>query len=157
MATYAVRGFTAATAATADHVIAEIWNPGTVTGRRIKLVEWALFKAGGVGAAADSIYLRRSTAKGTSGSTVTPSAANADDNASAPPSGFTVELAAFTVQPTLASLPGMSGWVAPAVQGAGLVWPVPRGIWIPAGAGLCICQRAATAWPTSEVSVTVED
>lgn len=151
---YYARGFTAATAATADHVIAELWNPAAA--RRITLWEIAIFKAG-AGAANDSIYLRRSTAKGTSGSTVTPGAPNADDNAVAPPSAATVELAAFTVQPTLASLPAMYGWVAPAVAGAGIILPIPRGIVIPAGAGLCICQRAATAWPTSEVTFVFGD
>lgn len=151
---YYVRGFTAATAATADHTIAELWNPAA--SRRITLWELAIFKAG-AGTANDSIYLRRSTAKGTSGSTATPAAPNADDNAAAPPSAATLELAAFTVQPTLAALPAMYGWVAPAVAGAGLVLPIPRGIVIPAGTGICIVQRAATIWPTSEVTFVFGD
>lgn len=152
---YYVRGFTAATAATANHCICEIWNPGTVTGRRITCVEGAVFKAG-AGAANDSCYWIRTTAKGTPGSTITPTAVNAGENDSAPPSGFTLELAAFTVQPTLAAI-GMVGWVAPAVAGAGIWIPFPRGIVIPSGSGLALVQRAATAWPTSEVSVVVED
>jgi len=155
MNTYYVRGFTAATAATANHVIAELWNPGTLSGRRIEVVEVAIFKAG-AGTANDSIFLERTTAKGTSGSTVTPDADNAGQADSTPPSGATLELAAFTVQPTLAS-PGMYGWVAPAVAGAGIIIPIPRVIVIPAGTGLAIVQRAATIWPTSEVSFVFED
>jgi len=85
-----------------------------------------------------------------------PDADNAGQADSTPPSGATLELAAFTVQPTLAS-PGMYGWVAPAVAGAGIIIPIPRVIVIPAGTGLAIVQRAATIWPTSEVSFVFED
>lgn len=152
---YYARGFTAATAATANHAIAELWNPGTLSGRRIKVVEVWIFKAG-AGAANDSLYLCRTTARGTAGSTVTPDVDNAGEFDSAPPSGALLDLAAFTVQPTLAT-PGMLGWVAPAVAGAGIQIPLPRGIIIPAGGGLALVQRAATAWPTSEVAFVFED
>lgn len=155
MNVYYVRGFTAATAATANHVIAELWNPGTVAGRRIEVYEVAVFKAG-AGVANDSIYLERTTARGTAGSTVTPDADNAGQADSTPPSGALLDLAAFTVQPTLAT-PGMYGWVAPAVAGAGIILPLPRGVVIPAGTGLAVVQRAATAWPTSEVTFVFED
>jgi hypothetical protein len=155
MNVYYVRGFTAATAATANHVIAELWNPGTVAGRRIELFEVGIFKAG-AGTANDSIYLERTTARGTAGSTVTPDADNAGQADSTPPSGALLDLAAFTVQPTLAT-PGMYGWVAPAVAGAGIILPLPRGIVIPSGTGLAIVQRAATIWPTSEVTFVFED
>lgn len=153
MATHYVRGFTAATAATANHAIASCWNPSGT--RRVKLVEVAIFKAG-AGAANDSIYLERITARGTAGSTVTPDADNSSEADATSPAGVLLDLAAFTVQPTLAS-PGMYGWVAPAVAGAGIILPTPRGIWIPAGAGVAILQRAATAWPTSEVTFVFED
>lgn len=152
-ATHYVRGFTAATAATVNHAIATLWNPSG--SRRIKVVEVAIFKAG-AGTANDSLYLNRITARGTAGSTVTPDADNSSEADSTSPAGMLLDLAAFTVQPTLAS-PGMYGWVAAAVAGAGIGIPVPRGIWIPPGAGLAILQRAATIWPTSEVSFVVED
>lgn len=151
-----IRGFTAATAATASHVIASIWNPGTVAGRRVSLVEAGIFKAG-AGAANDSVFLARITARGTAGSSLTATAANAGENDSAPPSGLILDLAAFTVQPTLQAAPYLTGWVAPAVAGGGIILPVPRTIVIPAGTGIAICQRAATAWPTSEVYFVVED
>lgn len=155
MNAYYVRGFTAATAATANHVIAELWNPGTLSGRRIEVFEVAIFKAG-AGTANDSLFLERTTAKGTSGSTVTPDADNAAQADSTPPSGATLELAAFSVQPTLAT-PGMYGWVAPALAGAGIIIPIPREIVIPAGTGIAIVQRAATIWPTSEVTFGFKD
>lgn len=155
MATYYGRGFTAATAATADHVITALWNPHA--GRRIKVVEFALFKAG-AGAANDSFYFRRTTTQGTPGSSVTPGAPNSAENDAAPDSGAIIGLASYAAsQPTLAALPGMYGWVAPAVAGAGIILPFPRGITIGPGAGLAVLQRAATAWPTSEVTWVFED
>lgn len=147
MSTYSVRGFTATTAATADHTIAELWNPDA--SKRIKVLEIGLFK-GGAGTAGDSIYICRTTAKGTAGSTVTPDADNAWDASKTPQSACTLELAAFSSQPTKAS-PNMFGWVAAAVSASGFIWPTPRGLEIPFGTGLAIVQRAATVWPTSEV------
>lgn len=153
MAVYYVRGFTAATAATADHTIAQLWNPAA--GRRIKVFEVAIFKAG-AGAANDSLYIARTTTIGTVGSTVTPDADNSAEGDAVPDSAATLGLAAYSVQPTKAS-PGMYGWVAPNVAGAGIIIPFPRGIAIPPGTGLSLTQRAATAWPTSEVTFVFED
>lgn len=153
MQTHYVRGFTVATAATANHAIASLWNPHAT--RRIRVVEIAIFKAG-AGTANDSLYLERITARGTAGSTITPDADNSSEADSTSPAGALLDLAAFSVQPTLAS-PGMYGWVAPAVAGAGIIIPLPRGITIPAGAGLAVLQRAATIWPTSEITFEFED
>lgn len=153
MQTHYVRGFNAATAATANHALASLWNPHG--SRRIKVVEVHIFKAG-AGAANDSIYLERITARGTAGSTVTPDADNSSEGDSTSPAGMLLDLAAFTVQPTLAT-PGMVGWVAPAVAGAGIIWTLPRGITLLPGTGIAILQRAATAWPTSEISFQAED
>lgn len=150
---YSVRGFTAATAATADHCLAELWNPDSL--KRMKVFEIGLFKAG-AGAANDSVYIVRTTARGTAGSTVTPDADNAWAGDDVPSSGALLDLAAFSVQPTRAS-PNLFGWVAAAVAASGFIWPVPRGIWIPPGTGLAICQRVATAWPTSEVYFAWEE
>lgn len=153
MALYSVRGFTAATAATADHAIFSVWNPDSL--KRITLVEMGLFKAG-AGAANDSLYVCRITTRGTAGSTVTPDADNAWQGDDVPASGFLLDLAAFSAQPTKAS-PNLFGWVASAVAASGFIWPTPRGIAIPAGTGIAIVQRAATAWPTSEVYAVVEE
>lgn len=153
MQTHYVRGFTVATAATANHAIAQLWNPHAT--RRIRVVEIHIFKAG-AGTANDSCYLERTTARGTAGSTVTPDADNSSEGDSTSPAGMLLDLAAFSGQPTLAS-PGMVGWVSPAVAGAGITWSIPRGITILPGTGLAILQRAATIWPTSEVSFQAED
>lgn len=144
---YRVRGRTAATAATAAHAIAAIWNAHAT--KRICVLEFGIFKTG-AGTAADAIELRRTTTRGTAGSTVTPAIAQADDRDVAPPSGPTLDLAAFTVQPTLEA-GGLFGWTAAAVAASGIVYPT-GGIVIPPGAGLAIVQVAATAWPVSDVS-----
>lgn len=153
MSAFSSRGFTAATAATADHAIAALWNPDSL--KRIKVFECGLFKSA-VGTAADSIYIARITTRGTAGSTVTPDADNAWDADDVPASGALLDLAAYSVQPTRGT-PNLFGWVAAAVAAAGFIWPTPRGITIPPGAGLAICQRAATIWPTSEVYFAWEE
>lgn len=148
---YTVRGRTAATAATADHAIAAMWNPHST--QRIKLVSLACFKQGGAGAAGDSWRLRRISARGTAGSTVTPDIDHHSEAAVAPVSGVLLDLAAYSVQPTLVTTSDFGlGWTAPAVQGAGIVYPIPGGIIVPPGAGVAIVQVAATAWPASEIT-----
>lgn len=153
MTLFAARGFTAATAATADHAIFGIWNPDTL--RRIRVYEIGIFKAT-AGTAGDSAYLRRMTARGTASSTITPDADNSYEADDVPAAGWLLDLAAYSAQPTLAA-PGMWGWVAAAVAGSGIIWPMPRGISVPPGAGLVVVQRAATIWPTSEVYAVVDD
>jgi len=147
MSDFSVRGLTAATAATADHAICALWNPDSL--KRIKVFEMGIFKTA-VGTAADSLYVARITARGTAGSTVTPDVDNAWDADDIPASGALLDLAAYPVQPTLGT-PRMWGWVASAIAAAGVIWPTPRGISIPPGTGLALCQRAATIWPVSEV------
>lgn len=147
MAAHSVRGATAATAATADHAICALWNASS--SRRIVVRELGIFKTG-AGTAADSLYLSRISARGTAGSTVTPDidndwAADLDD-----PSGTVLDLAAYSAQPTVAT-PPLWGWAAAAVAASGIIWPCARGISVPGGTGLALCQRAATAWPVSEV------
>lgn len=154
MSDFSVRGFTAATAATADHTIAQLWNPDSL--KRIKVLEIGIFKAG-AGAANDSVYIARTSTIGTAGSTATPDADNAWNADDVPASGATLGLAAYSVQPTKAGAPHMFGWVAAAVAASGVIWPVPRGIWVAPGTGLSITQRAATAWPTSEVYFVWEE
>jgi hypothetical protein len=146
MSVFSARGFTAATAATADHAITTLWNPDSA--KRIKLIEAGLFKAG-AGTSGDSLYMIRTSTRGTAGTTVTPDADNAWDGDDIPSSGALMDLAAFSGQPTLQG-PGLFGWVAGAASASGFIWPCPRGIWIPPGKGIALCQRAATIWPTSE-------
>jgi hypothetical protein len=146
---YIVRGRSAATAATADHAICGFWNPHATT--RIKVVSFSLFKQGGAGAAGDSFRMRRTSATGTAGSTVTPGRETHSEYGVAPVSGALLHLAAYSVQPTLVSGDLGIGWTAPNVQGAGIVYPIPGGIVLPPGAGIALVQVAATAWPISEI------
>lgn len=147
---YHVRGRTAATAATADHCLAALWNPHST--QRIKVVQIGVFKTG-AGAAADAIRLRRISARGTAGSTVTPGVENHSERGAAPPSGALLDLAAYSVQPTLIGSSELGpDFVAAAFAAAGLLYAIPGGIVIPAGTGLAIVQVAATAWPASGVN-----
>lgn len=149
MPTYAVDGRTAVTVNTAGHAIAQFWNAHTT--KRIKVTEIGIFKTT-VGTAADAIQLRRSTARGTAGSTVTPAIQQAYERDVAPPSGPLLDLAAFSAQPTLEAA-GFRRWVAAAVAASGVVFPIPREIVIPPAAGLVIVQTAATIWPVSDIYV----
>jgi hypothetical protein len=150
---FSARGVTVATVATVDHAIAALWNPDSL--KRIKMFEVGLFKTT-AGTAADSIYITRITTQGTAGSVITPDADSAWNGDDVPASGALLNLAAFSVQPTRGA-PGLFGWVAPTVAASGFVWPTPRGIWIPPGTGLAICQRVATIWPVSEVYFAWEE
>lgn len=153
MARYAVNGKTAATAATIDHAIAEIWNPST--SKRIKLLQLHVVKQA-VGAA-DEPVIRRSSAKGTAGSTVTPGIAQEYEQAVAPPSAFTLELATFSVQPTLIAGP-LHGFVLPASVGGAMVWVFDdQGLEIKAGEGIVLTTGIALAFPVSRITAIVED
>ena len=152
-ATYTVRGVTVATAGTIDHAAFSIWNPSAT--KRIELLEFGIFCVTAPVATA-GLYMRRITARGTAGSTATPAIPNSVQNDAVPDSGFLLDLAVFTVQPTLAANPGMKGWVPGAAVGAGIVLPV-RDVVIPAGTGIAWLNRAAAIFPASEVYVVVAD
>jgi hypothetical protein len=152
MARYVAQGKTAATAATIDHAIAEIWNPSTT--KRIKVLQvWCVKQAIG---AADEPVLRRTSAKGTAGSTVTPGAAQEYEQIAAPPSAFTLELATFSVQPTLIAGP-MHAWVVPAAIGSGFMWVFDEPIELKSGEGLALTTGIALAFPISRVTFIIED
>lgn len=152
---YTVRGRNAATAATAEHTIAELWNPHST--QRIKVISVSMFKTT-AGTAADAWRTKRTTARGTAGSTVTPDIDNHSERAAAPVSGALLDLAAFSVQPTLDASELGPAWVAAAFAAAGAVFAIPGGIVIPPGTGLALVQVAATIWPVSEVEfVWLED
>ena len=144
---YSVRGRTVATAATLDHGVATLWNPHAT--QRLVVYEVGLCAAAAPAAGA-SFYLRRSTARGTAGSTVTPAIQQAFARAVAPPSGALLDLATYTGQPTFEA-GGFMGWVLAAVAASGIIVPIPRGIEVPPGAGLSIVTAAGVAVPASEV------
>lgn len=154
MARYAVSGITVVTGTGVADAIAEIWNPSTT--KRIKLIELHIVKQ--VVTGVNDLILRRSTAKGTSGSTVTPSSVNEMEQIAAPPSAFTLELAAFSVQPTLAAGP-MHAAVVPASIGAAWIWVFGEAnpLEIPSAAGIVLTQGTAIATPVSRITAVVED
>lgn len=155
MARYRTNGLTTATAATDAHAIAEIWNPDAT--KRIYVVEFGLNEVTAPGAGAGLVF-RRATAKGTPAATVTPNAEAADERDSAPDSAFTLELGAFSVQPTLATGELGLAWTLAAVAGSGIIVPISgKGICVPPGTGLCLVNRAAIAVVAAEVSFVVDD
>lgn len=147
MATYQVRGRSVATAATADHAAAALWNPSTA----FRITVWEIWVCcNAAPAAGAALNLRRITTSGTAGSTVTPTIENDTDRALAPPSGALLHLAAYTVQPTLIGI-GMAGWTFAAVAASGIIMPFPRGIAIPPGTGLAITAATALAIPAADI------
>lgn len=145
------RGRTAATAATADHAICALWNPSSA----YRLTVWEFrYVAASAPGAGSGFYTRRISARGTAGSTQTPVIGNDLEYALAPASGALLDLAAYTGQPTLVTSPGLDGWVMAAVAAAGVILPYPRGIVIPPGTGLAICNNAAIAVPAGDVTFT---
>lgn len=147
---YTARVRTAAPAATADVAFLNIWNPSTT--QRVKFVSIGLFKTA-AGAAGDACRLRRTTARGTSSSSVTPDIESHSTRGIAPPSGLILDLD-WSVEPTITAKDLGFGWVAPNVQGAGIVYPIPGGLEIPPGAGIALVQTAAAAWPASDATIS---
>lgn len=146
---YTASGITAATAATADHVIAALWNPAS--NRRLTVVGARCSKSA-VGAA-DIPRLARITTQGTVGSTITPTIVNHHERDLAPPSGALLNLAAFSVQPTIEPL-RLHSFYVPASIGAGLMWAFEGEIEIPAGNGLAFVTGSALAYPVSSADFT---
>ncbi len=152
-AIYTVRGVTAATVGTIDLAAFSIWNPAA--GKRIELLEVGIFVTTAPVATA-GLHMRRITARGTPGTTATATLENSQQRDAVPDSGFLLDLAVFTVAPTLAAVPSMIGWVPAASVGAGIVLPL-REIIIPPGTGIAFLNRAAAIFPVSEVYVVVAD
>lgn len=148
---YTVRGRSAATAGTIDHAIAQLWNPHST--QRIRCVQFSVFKTA-AGVAADSFRLKRSTARGTPGSTVTPDLDNHSERAIAPVSGALLDLSAFSVQPTLDASELGPECQPGNLAGAGLLYDIPGGIVIPPGTGLVIAIITGAAFPGSGISFT---
>jgi len=155
-----ISGRTAATAATANHALAGLWNPSGT--RRLKVYEvWICANAAPT--AGTSLYIVRASARGTAGSSITSTIDNDTERILAPASGAILDLAAYSVQPTLSpaagtNTAGMFGtWTFAAVAGSGVIFPFPRGIVIPTGFGLVIAQKTAVIFPISDVTFVWEE
>jgi hypothetical protein len=152
MAIFYVRGVTGNTANTIDHALFGLWNPSGT--KRIDVLEVALFITAPA-ASSDGYWISRTSAQGTAGSTVTPTAANSLSGDAVPDSGATLDLAAYSVQPTLLT-PQLWGWAVTTSPGFGFIWQ-PRGIKIPPGSGLCLHQRLGSVAPICEVTIVFQD
>jgi hypothetical protein len=129
------------TAATAEHAISSIWNPSSSIPIWVQQIHVVKITALGM----NVLQVRRATARGTPGSTITPTIVNDQDRDLAPPSGVLIDLAAFSVQPTLEALL-LAGWALPAAIGSGVMWVFPHpGIQVPPGSGLVVAQVNAVA------------
>ena len=154
--TYSVRGFTAATAGAASpDVICQLWNPDGA--KRIKVLEVSLWRGGITGT---RVVPTRTTARGTPGSTVTPDADNAWDTDAGPPSGALLDLAQFSVAPTIMAAPHLMGFHMAAntgQEGFGFVWASPKGIEVAPGTGLALIMPLTVVWPISETTWVWEE
>ncbi len=141
----------AATAATANHVAAQLWNPHATS--RIHVMEIMVTVTT---ANVANVGLKRSTARGgTPAVTATPTIANTDGRDLLDPSGTVLELAAFGTQPTLEGA-DMWRWNLPAAIGAGAMFVPTHQLTVPAGTGLCLYTPVATAFALSDVSFAYE-
>lgn len=147
MERYGVGGRSVATAATLNHAGAALWNPSTNIQLSVYEIHW--FKTV---ATADSLGLGRITTRGTPGSTVTPDADNNFGRSkNTPGSGALLDLAAYTLQPTLATPPILRSNL-PAAIGAGLIWVFNQPWIIPPGEGLCIFTPLAVILQPGDVN-----
>lgn len=144
---YSVGGRTAATAATANHCGAALWNASSTRWLFITQISWAKTVA-----TADNVGFVRISTRGTAGSTVTPAQQNDYTYDGAPPTGALLDLAAYSVQPTIISSTAyIWRWHLPAAVGAGFILPLPAPIGVPPGAGLAIVTPPATVLQPADV------
>lgn len=134
MRSFAISDRTAATAATANHAGAQLWNASANRSLFVTQISWA--KTVGT---VDGLGLVKSSARGTPGTSLTAVAQNDVDGDAAPPSGAILDKAAFTVQPTLVSGTAYGfRWNLPATIGSGFILPLPDPIRVAPGTGLVI-------------------
>ena len=146
---FRVSGRSGATAATDAHALFAIWNPHSTARLRVLDSHINATVAPGAGA---GLELRRITARGTAGSTITPTIENDDARAVAPPSGALLDLAVYSVQPTVVAAAGaLFSWTYAAVAASGLIVPFGTGIEVPPGTGLAWLNTSAIIFPISEV------
>lgn len=143
---FAIAGRSLATAATANHVAAQLWNPdGT---RSLWVVEIHVQKTA---ATIDHHAIQRSSARGaTPTATATPDLDNDFEREITPDTGAVLELATFGTQPTLAG-PDMYKGILPAAVAGAVQYVFPgNGIKVPFGTGLCVFTPVATILQPSD-------
>lgn len=150
---YTIAGRSAATLATATHAAAALWNPSAAGIRLfVKEIAWAKTVA-----TADNFGLIRITARGTPGSTVTPSATSDYElGPVTPPSGALLDLAAYSVQPTLNGTNYLRRDNLPASIGAKFTWFFDD-LEVGAGTGIAIVTPAAVILQPGDVTFVWEE
>jgi hypothetical protein len=149
---YSVSGRTAATAATANHCGAQLWNASSSRSLWVVEIHWVQ-----TAAVVSNLGVVRTSARGaTPASTVTPDADNDFDGTAAPASGALLDLGAFGTQPTLGS-PVPFRWNLPAAIGSGLMWVFPTPFRVLAGTGLAIHTPVAVILQPADVTFVWEE
>lgn len=143
---YYVAGRTAATAATANHAGAALWNPHASIRLQVREIHW--FKTV---ATVDNIAVVRISARGTAGSTVTPTIGNSSQRGVAPTSGALLDLATYSAQPTITDTIPLLRANFPAAIASGAMFALQEPIEIPPGAGLAIVTPVATILQPADV------
>jgi hypothetical protein len=138
---YSIGGRHGAVAATNNHAAGALWNPHSTKRLWVVDMSWAV-TAGG--ATSPRIALIRTSTQGAPGSTVTPGIGNAWEGDVAPPTGAVLDLAAYSVQPTLQPEALWRDTWAPTV-GIGFQKLFPEGICVPPGTGLAMITTSFDA------------
>lgn len=142
------------TTTSANEPLGALWNPSGT--RRIRIAAISCFIGDFMSTPGDRLLISRISARGTPGSTVTLDEDSAGDGSSAPPSGAVLDLAEYTVLPTLLPpplLPPFTPQGGSGGEGGGFYVPFPRGLTVPPGAGVCIHmtvgENMGGQWETS--------
>jgi len=140
------------TEAVADHAIWAVWNPHST--QRVKLIAFTMMQAEAMSAGTAARF-RRTTARGTPGSSVSADQSNHSIFGVAPASGLVLDAGPFSVQPTFDGTSDLApGIVFTTSQGGGIrYYEFPGGIEIGPGSGLACVQVAATALAGFQVGV----
>lgn len=146
--------------AAANECMGALWNPAGT--RRIRVYSASLIMRDW-DAPDNTMYLQRITTRGTAGATITPDADNSEDGVSVPPSGFLLDVAEYSVQPTRAAAILYGAFAFPPASsssdtGSGFVLPLPRGILLKPGTGLGIFEKNGALFSgTWDVNFVVDD
>jgi hypothetical protein len=155
MSKHMVSGTSIATAATANHCAAQIWNPSSTISIFVNALAWFHTVA-----TADFAAVGVSTARGaTPNNTATPDADNDFAQEGVPQTAWVLEMGTFGTQPTIAT-PRLSGFPQGAAIGAGLILPFgeqSNGFRIKPGNGMVIFTPVATILQPLYVTAWVTD
>lgn len=143
---YRMSGRSAATTATTGNALFGMWNPHATV--RIRTVEIGVC-CNGAPAAGASLFMSRTTARGTSTSTVTPTIDSDMQRAQIPTAVPVLDLT-YSAQPTFSAAP-LWQWTFAAVSASGII--VPLEVAIPGGTGIAFRNVGGIIFPISDISV----